>query len=318
MGVFAFDDQSVADIPVPTHCERVSHWDKNTVGFGIEVTRAGSRTFIARRRVNGKLIKKRIGAIGEQRMAGDRTGWNVSSARAEALRVMDAMASVADPDNSFQVIGARFRPTGIDGLQQINNRNGTTSWRARIVVDGKRVGRTFPTKEAALAELDKQRSRISESTAPIVAFKIYAAHSDGTESLVFQDGLPSGEERTHEFEARGETWGMWMCRLPDREPTDDEVRFKDKRREGKLVLIDRNTKAINGVFWNCHCDCGWEGSVPNVQIKNGYAWACQTCVKAAGFARKSEAIRLGFCPADEAPLPAAKRQRLRTPTEAPF
>ena len=55
---------AVADLPLPTERPQILHWDTKHTGFGVVVSRTGTRTFIVEGRVDGKKTRKAIGVDG--------------------------------------------------------------------------------------------------------------------------------------------------------------------------------------------------------------------------------------------------------------
>lgn len=83
---------SVAALPVPTDRPQESHWDEELHGFGVVVGKTGRRTFVARRWVDGRLVKRTIGVAGQPRAA-DGAVWTVELARIEARKVLGLMVN---------------------------------------------------------------------------------------------------------------------------------------------------------------------------------------------------------------------------------
>jgi integrase len=81
----------------PTDTPQAYYWDSEQAGLGVVVGRTGRKTFVARGRVNGELVKRTIGVAGAPRDA-DGHVWTVALARIEARKLLGQMASGAAPE----------------------------------------------------------------------------------------------------------------------------------------------------------------------------------------------------------------------------
>lgn len=90
-------ERTVAALPAPTDAAQAYYWDTNLRGFGVVVGQT-KRTFVARHRVKGHLVKTTIGALGEPR--GDGGTWNVATARSRALELLGEMVGGTNPNAS--------------------------------------------------------------------------------------------------------------------------------------------------------------------------------------------------------------------------
>lgn len=110
MATVKLTETKLAAIPPPTETAQAYVWDTEVHGFGVVIGRTGRRTFVARSRVGGRLVKRTIGVAGQPRSDGH--VWTVLLARIEAKKLLGMMA-----DGEMPVTRAeRSGPTLQDGL----------------------------------------------------------------------------------------------------------------------------------------------------------------------------------------------------------
>ena len=76
-------------------------WDRELPRFGVKVSRGGAKSYVVQYRASGRVRRYTIGRHGAP--------WTPDTARAEALRVLEAVARGKDPAGAK--IGARTAPT---------------------------------------------------------------------------------------------------------------------------------------------------------------------------------------------------------------
>jgi hypothetical protein len=87
---------------------------------------------------------------------------------------------------------------------------------------------TYDTEAEAIEARDTHAARNRKSGEKIVAFKLYAIHADGAESLLIHDTF-GADHRTYEISVNSESIGVWLQQLRDATSTgepmsDDEFR----------------------------------------------------------------------------------------------
>lgn len=83
-------EKSLAAIAPPKDAAQAYYWDTDDAGFGVVVGRTGARTFVVRARVNGNLLKVKIGAASPG-------PWSVAGARRRAKELLGEMAKGVNP-----------------------------------------------------------------------------------------------------------------------------------------------------------------------------------------------------------------------------
>ena len=95
MATIRLTETSLNAIGLPTDRTQTSYWDTELRGFGVTVGRAGTRSFVVRTRVNGELVKRTLGHLGQPRPDGHL--WTVKLARIEARKLLGQMAGGKTP-----------------------------------------------------------------------------------------------------------------------------------------------------------------------------------------------------------------------------
>ena len=85
----------------PAGSARHLAWDRELPRFGVKVSRGGAKSYVVQYRASGRVRRYTIGRHGAP--------WTPDTARAEALRVLEAVARGKDPAGAK--IGARTAPT---------------------------------------------------------------------------------------------------------------------------------------------------------------------------------------------------------------
>lgn len=94
---------TIATKCLPTDAERAYYWDSAGSGLGVEVSRAtGRRVFVVRKRHEGKLVKRSIGALGEP-WGSDGHVLTYEIAKREAAKLLGTIASGEVPETKSQV-----------------------------------------------------------------------------------------------------------------------------------------------------------------------------------------------------------------------
>lgn len=96
MATLKLNEKTVAQLGAPTDAAQDYYWDSEVHGFGVVIGKTGQRTLVARGRVDGKLVKRKIGVLGQPR-AGDGHTWTVQLGRIEAKKVLGQMAAGRTP-----------------------------------------------------------------------------------------------------------------------------------------------------------------------------------------------------------------------------
>jgi integrase len=96
MATIKLTQKTVDALPAPTDSAQAYYWDEELAGFGVVVGRTGSKTFVARRWVNGGKVKVTIGVLGKVRDDGHE--WTLALARQRARQRIGEMASGVNPN----------------------------------------------------------------------------------------------------------------------------------------------------------------------------------------------------------------------------
>lgn len=100
---FKLTATTIATKCLPTDAERAYYWDSAGSGLGVEVSRAtGRRVFVVRKRHEGKLVKRSIGALGEP-WGSDGHVLTYEIAKREAAKLLGTIASGEVPETKSQV-----------------------------------------------------------------------------------------------------------------------------------------------------------------------------------------------------------------------
>jgi integrase len=111
-----FNERWLARLELPTDTPQAYFWDTETQGLGVVVGKTGRKTFVARGRVNGEQRKVTIGVAGQPRDS-DGHVWNVQLARAEAKKLLGAMAEGKAPAPLRERTSRSDGPTLSDALE---------------------------------------------------------------------------------------------------------------------------------------------------------------------------------------------------------
>lgn len=100
---------TIATQCLPTDADRTYYWDNSGSGFGVEVSRAtGRKVIVVRKRHEGKLVKRSIGALGEP-WGKDGHVLTYEIAKREAAKLLGTIASGEAPKTKVNAGGPTLR-----------------------------------------------------------------------------------------------------------------------------------------------------------------------------------------------------------------
>lgn len=113
MPIVKLTDRTLGALPAPTEREREYYWDQGGRGFGVAVSRNGTKAFIVRGRVPGQraLVKRTIGIAGKPDPDGQ--PWNVLRARIRADKIFGELRGGKVPVRRVESSGPTLRE-GLD------------------------------------------------------------------------------------------------------------------------------------------------------------------------------------------------------------
>ena len=175
MATIKLSEKSVAALGAPTDDAQAYYWDTEVHGFGVVIGRTGQRTLVARGRVDGKLVKRKIGVLGQPR-AGDGHTWTVQLGRIEAKTVLGKMAEGRTPPTNVHRVSGPTLGEAIE-LHLARMRKKGARPRSLSTVEGERDRHLSDWLDRPLKTIERSHcrelhERLTKNSGPYVANRL--------------------------------------------------------------------------------------------------------------------------------------------------